>query len=600
MKLFELKLRLIAPLVVVCCFVCLGSQSLQAQQTISYPNFSSSAGIQTNGNAAVTSNGMEVQVLRLTPNTVDQVGSAWYADPLSLSQGFSTTFQFQLTQPNSFGAADGFAFVIQNGAFPNGKSGSLAVGDPATSGGGGIGFQGLTHSVAIEFDTYCNTQNSDTCAPNDFSTDNEVGVLNCGASANSAIHSGTGSCGIAQVASPTIALADGLVHTAVITYRPPDCSSDCSGTLTITLDGHAVLTQDFNLASLGLDINQDAFVGFTAATGFGAENHDILSWSFTANENETETATLGPPGTPTTLTFNTDTFKITGQNNQGGEQLTVTAFPVPKSSFPSLHGFSNETCVPYRDYSSAAGVDTCVEFQATCLTASGMTCNFIYQLAISYDLPADLPAIGGPDFLVAHGQPCPLTTDSTVQSIFLSYTVLRHDPTTRGGSLGPSCFVTTYTPTATPITTGGVSVNGYFVGFQPPIQNPPVVNPWEEFGREFIPIPLIWQEFATDNTLVKNPRFFSFCSPGTPLANCPANSVALQFVPIDCTTHAATGPATRANALFNFVVFNPFNNTFVVFALPSRSFDDTCQELQLVITGTGSVQSKHTALFKFN
>jgi hypothetical protein len=596
MKLFELKLRLIAPLVVVCCFVCLGSQSLQAQQTISYPNFSSSAGIQTNGNAAVTSNGT-VQVLRLTPNTVGQVGSAWYAATLPLSQGFSTTFKFQLTQPAGIGAGDGFAFVIQNGAFPNGKSGSLAVGDP-TSGGGAIGFQGLTHSLAIEFDTFCNPENFDTCA-NDFSSDNEVGVLSCGAGANSSIHSSDGGCGIAHVASP-IALADGQVHTAVITYTPPDCG-DCSGTLAITLDGLPVLTQNFDLASLGLDSNQDAFVGFTAATGAGTENHDILSWNFTANQNaQTQTVTLGPPGTPTTLTFNTDTYKITGQNNQGGEQLTVTAFLVPKSSFPSLNGFSNETCVPYRDYSMAAGVDTCVEFQATCVTASGGACNFIYQLAISYDLPADLPAIGGPDFLVAHGQPCPLTTDSTVQSIFLSYTVDRHDPTTKGGSRGPSCFVTTYTPTATPITTGGVSVNGYFVGFQPPIQNPPVVNPWEEFGREFIPIPLIWQEFATDNTLVKNPRFFSFCSPGTPLANCPANSVALQFVPIDCTTHAATGPATRANALFNFVVFNPFNNTFVVFALPSRSFDDTCQELQLVITGTGSVQSKHTALFKFN
>jgi hypothetical protein len=162
--------------------------------------------------------------------------------------------------------------------------------------------------------------------------------------------------------------------------------------------------------------------------------------------------------------------------------------------------------------------------------------------------------------------------------------------------------VATYTPGATPITTGTVSVNGYFIGFQFPIKNPPAVNPWEEFfEKEFIPIPLIWQEFDTNNKLVKDPRFFSggFCT-NSDLTQCPPNSVGIRFVPIDCKTHAATGPGTTANALFNFVFFDRFNNRFVVIAFPRRTFDDTCQELQLVITGTSpGVQSMHSALFKF-
>lgn len=601
MKVFEFRTRLIAPVVVNCCFVFLGSQSLHAQQGFSFPNFSSSTGIQTNGNTAVASNGT-AQVLRITPAAQSQIGSAWYTTPLPLAKGFATTFRFQISGTTSFNA-DGFAFVIQNGSFCNGTSGASAIApanppEGCPSGlGGSIGYFGLTHSVAIEFDTFQNTGYSDV-------SNDELAVQSCGASANTADHS---ACNFGVVnlatASPTpIVVTDGQVHTAKISYSPPsNCGEIQCANLIVAIDGEQVLSAVFDIASLGLDASDHAYVGFTGATGAeggGNDNHDILSWSFSP---DTQTVTLGGPGTTTTLTFDTDTYKITGVNNQGGEQLTVTAFPVPKSSFPSLMGFSNETCVPYRDYSATAGVDTCVEFQATCLTAGGAACNFIYQLATSYDLPDDLPAIGGPDFLVAHGQPCALATGSTVQSIFLSYTVDRTDPTTRGGSLGPSCFVATYTPGATPITTGGVSVSGYFVGFQFPIKNPPFVNPWEELGQAFPPIPLIWQEFDASNTLIRNPKFFSFCGPSTPLVNCPANSVALKFVPIDCTTHAATGPAIRANALFNFVFFNPFNNTFIVSAIPRQSFDDTCQALQLVITGTGSpgVQSTQTAFLNF-
>ena len=196
---------------------------------------------------------------------------------------------------------------------------------------------------------------------------------------------------------------------------------------------------------------------------------------FSAVGTSSQTQTLGGPGTTATFTFNTDSYKITGQTNQGGEQLTITAFLVPANSFPTgeggLNGFSNETCVPYGDDSASLGHDTCVEFQTHCqLSATDATpCNFIYLLATGYDLPADLSGgIGGPDFLVAHGQPCPLTSTSTVQSIFLSYEATIKDPTTRGGSKGPSCFVATYTPGALPITTGTTSA---FDGWEPPVSN---------------------------------------------------------------------------------------------------------------------------------
>jgi hypothetical protein len=300
MKVFGLKLRPMVPVVVFCCFVCIGSQSLHAQQTISFPNFNSTAGLRINGNAAVVSVG-DTQVLRLTPATTGQDSTVWYATSLSLARGFSTTFTFQFTNPGGLGAADGIAFVVQNGSFPNGRSGSLALGDPLTSGGGAIGYQGLTHSVAVEFDTFDNPGPG----PNNDISANEVGIQSCGAAANNADHAFC-NFGVVDLNGGTIRLADGSVHTAVITYTPPgNCAEVCPGHLTIMLDAQQVLSSSFDLASLGLDPGQDAFIGFTAATGLGFENQDILSWSFTSTQSQQ----MGTPinGTPTqTFTFNPD------------------------------------------------------------------------------------------------------------------------------------------------------------------------------------------------------------------------------------------------------------------------------------------------------
>jgi hypothetical protein len=298
MKVCNWNVRLIHAVIAICCLVVFAAGSAQAQQTISFPDFSSTANLQINGNAAV----VPTNVLRLTPNRFGQVGSAWYTNSLSLAQGFSTTFTFKLANQGdgSIGAADGIAFVIQNGSFSgNGTSGRFAIGPVATASGGGIGFQGLTNSVAIEFDTFCNgtDSNSDTCVANSFSSANEVGILSCGASPNSANHASPTAplnpgCGIAQANATTSILADTTVHTAVITYTPPPC--ECSN-LTVTLDDHLVLSASFDLASLGLsDANDNAFVGFTAATGAGFENQDILSWSFTATQSQQTGQTTNP------------------------------------------------------------------------------------------------------------------------------------------------------------------------------------------------------------------------------------------------------------------------------------------------------------------
>jgi Bacterial lectin len=177
--------------------VLLATSSRMQAQDFSYPNFSSASGLALNGSAvAPTTNGSGAQVLRITPNSAGQVGSAWYCGSdcsfgtgkQFLSNGFSTTFRFQLSGSSVPG--DGIAFVIQgDSCFSEGNCGILAL-DPAS--GSTIGYAGLP-SLAVEFVPYCYGpgSNNDICdnistANNGTSSANEVAIQSCGTHANTA------------------------------------------------------------------------------------------------------------------------------------------------------------------------------------------------------------------------------------------------------------------------------------------------------------------------------------------------------------------------------------------------------------------------------
>jgi hypothetical protein len=67
------------------------------------------------------------------------------------------------------------------------------------------------------------------------------------------------------------------VHTARILLRPP--------VLSVFLDGSSapVLESVVDL-SIVVDSHGEAWAGFTASTGGGYENHDILNWSFAGTD----------------------------------------------------------------------------------------------------------------------------------------------------------------------------------------------------------------------------------------------------------------------------------------------------------------------------
>jgi hypothetical protein len=195
--------------------------------------------------------------------------------------------------------------------------------------------------------------------------------------------------------------------------------------------------------------------------------------TFAATEGTSITLTL-QPGVQAVYSFdsNANKYKITSSPySLGGEVLTITEVPILKSNFVPPANFPNETCVPVANFTTLNGADTCVEYQADCSfggVPGGGDCNtLLYTVLESYDLPSDLPAIGGPDFLVVHGSGCPTSSTALAQSIFTDYFVTRIDPTTKGtGSGTGSCFEVTYTPGAPLITNGSTS---RFVGWQSPV-----------------------------------------------------------------------------------------------------------------------------------
>jgi Legume lectin domain len=213
-----------------------------------FPNFNSCASLQVNGNAACTGG-----VLRLTPALMGQGGSTFSATtvPLGAGASFSTFFSFQITAPGGAGdsdgpGADGFTFTVQ----PN----SSTVGGS----GGGMGYFGIPNSIAAEFDTYDNGVGSGD--PNG----NHVGI-----DLNGSINS------VVTATIPT-RFNNGQVWFAWIDYNGSVIEARVSQTSSRPAAPNVAFP--VNLAAV-LGTSQ-AFVGFTAGTGAGFENHDILSWQF--------------------------------------------------------------------------------------------------------------------------------------------------------------------------------------------------------------------------------------------------------------------------------------------------------------------------------
>ena len=244
--------------------------SVAGAQNFSYPDFSSTAGLTLNGNAAPSGT-----ALRVSSAVISDKGSAFRTLPVDVAAGFDTTFEFAITAQVS-GGADGLAFVIQND-----PRGPMALGNHAAVMGYGVFMGGaagiaIANSIVVELDTYLGASWGDF-------NDNHISVHTVGTAENSASENFS----IGWVV-PAINMSNAQVHKLRVRYVP--------GTLEVYLDdlvNPAISTPyDFSsggtyvgggsVGGLNLVSGTSAFVGFTAAAGGVWENHDILSWDWTS------------------------------------------------------------------------------------------------------------------------------------------------------------------------------------------------------------------------------------------------------------------------------------------------------------------------------
>jgi hypothetical protein len=255
--------------------------------------------------------------LRLTPSLARSSAAAWYPRKLNVREGFDTSFVFRLANPSTectlmddeythcrARGADGFAFVVHNAE----GGGTHTLGEA----GMGLGYSGILNSLAVEFDTW---YNSELLEP----YENHIAVHTRGwRHPNSANHS------FALGSTPSVPeLTDG-VHRARIVYDPrastleeavdahpaafaPSTHSayflsnadypqggqadwgNGMGVLSVYIDDmkKPVLILPLNLcATLDCDAGR-AWLGFTAATGDRFwQVHDVLEWKLRSTRND--------------------------------------------------------------------------------------------------------------------------------------------------------------------------------------------------------------------------------------------------------------------------------------------------------------------------
>ena len=239
--------------------------------TFDFNDFPTASGLNYVSDTAVAGS-----ALRLTSSNPSRVGAVWFSNLVDVQSGFTTLFNFQITDQFAYrgdgtiasgseaDGGDGLVFVVQN-------SSNTALG-LANS---GIGYYGIANSLAVEFDTWKNRDSY--CEPNN----NHIAVNSLGTATIRPEH-----CASTDpldpftnpnlgIYSPSQNMSDGGIYQAKINYTP--------GSLKVFFVdmSNPVMDVAVDLGSLlSLAGGTGAYIGLTSSTGGGWENHDLVNWSF--------------------------------------------------------------------------------------------------------------------------------------------------------------------------------------------------------------------------------------------------------------------------------------------------------------------------------
>ncbi|MEZ6194380.1 MAG: IPT/TIG domain-containing protein [Planctomycetota bacterium] len=256
----------------------------RAQNTFSYPDFSSTAGLVMNG-SATPSGSAPTLVMTSGPS---EAASVYRTSLVTVEGGFDTTFTYRILPLTPFAdPGEGFAFIVQNAV-----AATAALGYAGDS----LGYGGLIeNALVIEFDNELTAANGDA-------TDNEISIRS---SNGPPLNVGEGTA-IART-SPAVDLDDGAAHTVRIRQAFGELSVFVDDLVNPVLS----LAWDFEsggtaLTNPGLPpmlLGHEAWVGFTAGTsGARSQRLEILDWNWSSTDQPAacfaSRVGLGLPGAP--------------------------------------------------------------------------------------------------------------------------------------------------------------------------------------------------------------------------------------------------------------------------------------------------------------
>jgi hypothetical protein len=240
---------------------CTSSAVATAAYTISAPVTSyinySTGGFTASALNLVNGSTVTGGLLQLTDGGTGEDRSAWFTSEVPV-QTFTADFTFQ--QLNA--TADGMTFVIQ-GSGP----GIWALG----GGGGGLGYQGITNSVAVKFDLY---------------NDAGEGIDSTGLYTNGAAPT----MPAVNLSTTAINLHSGDVMHAHMVYDGTNLTMMLTDTVT-----NGTVTEVFPVNIPSIVGGNTAYVGFTGGTGATSATQNVLSWTYVSSAVQSAAAPTFSP-----------------------------------------------------------------------------------------------------------------------------------------------------------------------------------------------------------------------------------------------------------------------------------------------------------------
>ena len=195
---------------------------------------------------------------RITPDLLNQSGGVWYDNPINFGEDFTIYYQNNFGNKDANGA-DGMALVFKRDDTP--VIGGL---------GGGLGFDGISQSLIVEFDTYFNGENNDLTA-------DHVAILRDGEPNHGIAFNNL--AGPIQASSISANIEDGVDHEIKIQWNATtqvfDVYFDCQLRLSLNFDIEANIFND----------DDTIFFGFVGSTGGLSNLHQVCFNSITFVDN---------------------------------------------------------------------------------------------------------------------------------------------------------------------------------------------------------------------------------------------------------------------------------------------------------------------------